>query len=264
MPLRARPIATLSLVLLGTFGVLSLPRARTASALPPAASGSVKPETISSVAPQTIENPGYPPAYFYKPRSGRSMKPVIVYLHGRGGNPDEGCRQWAKVATEFGWLLCPSGQEDRGPGARGWANDPFNSQKNVLGALASLRKKFGKKVQLWGNVLIGFSEGAFVAQNIGEREPKTFNRWLIVASCDRYFGYDKTILHEARKKLKRVYLWTGESDGVVKESEATYEHLKAEGIPVKLNVAQGYGHEIPVPTMTQNFRKAIRWLLAAK
>jgi hypothetical protein len=67
--------------------------------------------------------------------------------------------------------------------------------------------------------------------------------WLIVASCDRYFGYDKTVLEEARKKVKRVYLWTGETDGVVKESEATFEHLKTLGVKVKLNVAQGYGHE---------------------
>ena len=263
MSTRARKLASFALVLLGAWGTMAWPRARSARALPPLPSGT-KPETLASVAPQTLENPGFPAAYYYKPRSNRSMKPVIVYLHGRGGNPDEGCRQWAKVATEFGWLLCPSGQEDRGPGARGWNNDPFNSQRNVMGALAALRKKFGKKVQLRGNVLIGFSEGAFVAQNIGEREPSVFNRWLIVASCDRYFGYDKTLLQEARKKMKRVYLWTGESDGVVKESQATHDHLKAIGIPVKLNVAQGYGHEIPVPTMTQNFRKAIRWLLAAK
>lgn len=260
----SRAVSTLLFVAAGSLGVLLIPSPRVAEAVPTAASASAKPETPSSTAPQTIENPGFPAAYYYKPRSGRKMKPVIVYLHGRGGNPDEGCRQWAKVATEFGWLLCPAGQEDRGPGARGWGNDPVNSQRNVLGALNALRKKFGRKVQLYGNVLMGFSEGAFIAQNIGEREPKTFNRWLIVASCDRYFGYDKTILHEARKKVKRVYLWTGESDGVVKESEATFEHLKAEGIPVKLNIAQGYGHEIPVATMTQNYRKAIRWLLAAK
>jgi predicted esterase len=260
----SRTASTLLFVAAGSALALLLPQPRVAEALPAAASASAKPDTPSSTAPQTIENPGFPAAYYYKPRSGRKMKPVIVYLHGRGGNPDEGCRQWAKVATEFGWLLCPSGQEDRGPGARGWANDPVNSQRNVLGALTALRKKFGRKVQLYGNVLMGFSEGAFIAQNIGEREPKTFNRWLIVASCDRYFGYDKSILHDARKKVKRVYLWTGESDGVVKESEATFQHLKAEGIPVKLNIAQGYGHEIPVATMTQNYRKAIRWLVAAK
>jgi predicted esterase len=235
-----------------------------AKAQAPSASVQDKYAGLSTVAPLTIENPGFPPAYYYKPRSGRKMKPVLVYLHGRDGNPEEGCRQWAKVATEFGWLLCPSGQEARAGGGRGWANDPINSQKNVMGALAELRKKFGRKVQLYGNVIMGFSEGAFVAQNIGEHETKTFNRWLIVASCDRYFGYDKTVLETAKKKVKRVYLWTGETDGVVAESQQAYEHLKGMGISVKLNVAKGYGHQIPIDTMGQQYRKAIRWLVAAK
>lgn len=244
-----------------SLALLLIPQPHPARALPAATSASAP---QNAVAPQTIANPGFPAAHFYKPRSARKMKPVVVYLHGRGGNPEEGCRQWARVATEFGWLLCPAGQEDRGPGSRGWGNDPLSSQKNVLGALNALRDKFGRKVQLYGNVIIGFSEGAFIAQNIGQKDPKTFNRWLIVASCDRYFGYDKSVLDEARRKVKRVYLWTGESDGVVKESEATFEHLRTLGVKVKLNVARGYGHEIPAATMTQNYRKALRWLVAAK
>lgn len=214
--------------------------------------------------PQSIENPGFPNAYFYKPRSSKSMKPVIVYLHGRSGIPDEGCRAWAKVATEFGWLLCPSGQEDRGHGQRGWNNDWETSTKDVMGALMSLRKKFGRKVQLYGNVLIGFSEGAYVAENIGPRDPKTFNRWLIIASCDRYFGAATADIHAKKKQIKRVYLWTGEMDGAEKESEATFDHLKSEGIQVKLMVPKGLPHAIPVDTMTQHFRAPLKWLVSAK
>jgi predicted esterase len=267
---RARTAFTISLLVLavGLLG-LGLPTTKLASAAPDIA-GTVASAAkqgqvgLSTVAPQTIENPGFPSAYFYKPRSGRSMKPVIVYLHGRGAIPGDGCRDWARVGTEFGWVLCPSGQEDRGGGSRGWGNDPVSSQKNVMGALLALRNKFGRRVQLYGNVIIGFSEGAFIAQNIGEHEPKTFNRWLIIASCDRYFGYDKTVLEEARKKVKRVYLWTGEMDQVVNESKATFEHLRALKIPVKLNVPMGYWHAIPSETMGQNFRKALKWLVSAK
>ncbi|GAC1519240.1 MAG: hypothetical protein NVS3B10_21040 [Polyangiales bacterium] len=238
------------------------------------AQGSVAESVVSSAkqgqlglavaAPQSLENPGFPDAYYYKPRSGRSMKPVLVYLHGRDGDPAAGCRDWAKVGTEFGWVLCPSGQEARGSGLRGWGNDPQHSTQNVLGALQSLRQKFGRRVQLYGNVMIGFSEGAFIAQVIGEHEPKTFNRWLIIASCDRYFGFDKTVLEEARRKIKRVYLWTGEMDMVAPESQQAFEHLRALHVPVKLNVPKGYWHAIPSETMGQNFRKALRWLVAAK
>src|SRR5262245_39287 len=143
-----RVLSLTATLLAATLLVFALPRApitRTAIAATASASAPDKYAGLSTVAPNTIENPGYPAAYFYKPRSGRKMKPVLVYLHGRDGNPEEGCRQWAKVATEFGWLLCPSGQEARAGGGRGWANDPFNSQKNVTGALEQLRMKFGRK-----------------------------------------------------------------------------------------------------------------------
>ena len=268
MPSLARKIAAYVLPAVAGVALMAATSShKLAYALPTSmsATAAAKGEAAANAAmpPQAIENPGFPPAYYYKPRSGRSMKPVFVYLHGRSGNPSEGCRDWAKVATEFGWVLCPSGQEERGGGLKGWGNDPVTSEKNVMGALLALRKKFGRRVQLYGNVLIGFSEGAFIAQNVGEREAKTFNRWLIIASCDRYFG-DKTILEEAKKKLKRVYLWTGELDMVAPESTATFEHLKALKIPVKLNIPKGYWHAIPSDTMAQNFRKALRWLVSAK
>jgi len=223
-----------------------------------------KKESAAPRAAQQVENPGYPNALFYKPRSGKSMKPVFVYLHGRGSIPAEHCRSWAKVATEFGWLLCVAGQEDRGSGQRGWASDPLTSQKNVMGALLALRKKFGRRVQLYGNVLIGFSEGALMAQYIGARDPKTFNRWLILSAYDKYFG-DPTVVKENAKKIKRVYLWTGELDTkAVPESQKTFDHLKSEGIDVKINVPKGYEHAIPHETMVQNFRKSLRWLVTPK
>ncbi len=275
---RGRPLLGRGLgVALAVAGLLASPRGFVgAQAAPnnpaggPAASAAAsvvdKLGGLSPIAPNTIENPGFPPAFFYKPKAGKGMKPVFVYLHGRSGVPEEGCRQWAKVVTEFGWLLCPAGQLpfNGNPAERTWNNDWFTSEKNVMGALNALRGKFGKRVQLRGNVLMGFSEGAYVAQNIAIRDTVTFNRWLIVASCDRYFGGDVNVLTEAKKKAKRVYLWTGETDGVVKESEAAFQHLKNLGYSVKLNVAKGYGHQIPVDTMGQQYRKALRWLVAAK
>ena len=104
--------------------------------------------------PQRLEVPGFPDAFYYRPR-GRGMKPVLVYLHGRGANPAEDCRKWAHVATAFGWVLCPSGPEDRGGGARGWANNAISGGQDVKAALDALRAKYKRRVQLHGNVLIG-------------------------------------------------------------------------------------------------------------
>jgi predicted esterase len=166
----------------------------------------------------------------------------------------------------MGWLLCPAGQEVRGLASNAWANDSATAERVVMGALQSLRRKYGRRVQLYGNVLIGFSEGAYVGQNIGVTQMKTFNRWLIMASCDRYFGGNLPLLEQEAKakKLKRVYLWTGELDGVVFESKAAYEHLHKLGVNVRLNIPQGFWHAIPSETMEQNFKQPLKWLLAAR
>ena len=58
-----------------------------------------------------IDLPGAAPAYYFEPQGkGRlGLKPVLVYLHGRGGHPEADCRRWARVARGYGWLVCPSG-----------------------------------------------------------------------------------------------------------------------------------------------------------
>ena len=62
--------------------------------------------------PSRLEVSGHADAFYYRPHV-RGQRPVLMYLHGRGGNPNEDCRKWAKVGTQFGWVVCPQGPEDR-------------------------------------------------------------------------------------------------------------------------------------------------------
>jgi len=80
-----------------------------------------------------------------------------------------------------------TGPEDRGSG-RGWANNWASGHHLVMASLAALRGKFGRRVQTYGNTIIGFSEGAYVAMNVGVRAPRVFNRWLILAAKADYWG----------------------------------------------------------------------------
>lgn len=212
---------------------------------------------------QRLEVPSYADAYFYRPR-GKGMRPVITYLHGRGADPASECRKWARVATQFGWVLCPSGQEDRGGGARGWNNDAAGGRGVVDAALQALRAKYKRRVQLRGNVLVGFSEGAFVAMQVGLREPGTFSRWLILAANDQYWWGDAdAVLEEDRKKVQRVYLLTGESDEVAANTRRVGDMLKRHKIASKVRIVPGMGHEVPADRMGL-YRRPIAWLLARK
>lgn len=213
--------------------------------------------------PQRLEVHGFPDAFYYRPR-GRGMKPVLVYLHGRGANPEEDCRKWAHVATQFGWVLCPSGPEDRGGGTRGWANNATLGGQDLDAALDALRAKYHRRVQLRGNVLIGFSEGAFVAMQVGLHEPRKWSRWLILAANDQYwFGDAKELLTKNRRRIKRVYLLTGESDEVAANTRRVGDMLKDAKVTHRVRIAPGMGHEVPAERMRSTYRRPLQWLLAS-
>ena len=129
--------------------------------------------------------------------------------------------------------------------------------------MAALAEKYKGRVRARGNVLIGFSEGAFIAQQIGMRDPVHWNRWLILAANDRYwFGDAPQLLEQNHSKIRRVYLFTGENDQVAENTDRAGEMLKTAHIRVKVKIAarpraRGPGrpddHQLPAP--------APRWLI---
>lgn len=225
-----------------------------------------KPSHHASASPgglQSLDVPGAPPAYYYEPvgRGRMAMKPVIMYLHGRGGHPATDCQRWATVARRIGWVICPSGQEDRGGGARGWDNNWPVAERVVMGALAALRKKYGHRVQLYGNTLVGFSEGAYVAMNVGVREPRTFNRWLILAADSDYWGgAGLEALQKSHRSVRRVYLITGEQDGVIDGTGQVRKWLENAGVAVHASTPADMGHELALEKKSGMYRAALVWL----
>lgn len=211
--------------------------------------------------PETLEVPGFAPAYYFPPRV-RRLQRVVVVLHGRGASPRDDCVKWSRVATDFGWLLCPSGQEDWGNGTRSWGNDWPGAQKVVDAAMEAIQKKYGN-IQQSGNVLVGFSEGAYVAMNIGVRESRVFSRWLVLASAARYWGGSGLeALDQNHRAIKRVYLLTGALDTpVLQESREAYEQLKKVRVHVRLRVVGDLGHEVPAPRMRELYHQPLSWLV---
>jgi predicted esterase len=221
-------------------------------------------EEPSTPDPLVLEVPDEPEAYYYKPRS-KAQRPILMYLHGKGGNPFEDCRKWARVASQFGWVVCPQGPSEWGGGARAWNNDPETAKKIIDATVAALRKKYKGRVRTRGNILIGFSEGAFIAQHVGLRDPAHWNRWLILAANDRYwFGDAPQLLENNRSKIRRVYLLTGENDMVAENTKRAGEMLKDARISVRVQIMPGMGHEVPADRMITNYRRPLRWLARGK
>lgn len=199
---------------------------------------------------------------FVVPPAGKGPRPLIVWLHGRGGDPRADCEKWSRVTVELGWLLCVSGPEARGGGARGWHNNWASSKRSVDAAVAAFLDKHKKRVKPGANVLIGFSEGALVAMNVGVREPELFPRWLILAANDVYWGGDGAAeLARNKKQIKRVYLLTGEKDMVVDSTRRVFASLERERVKARIWTPDDIGHEVPEDRMRTFYRKPLLWLL---
>jgi predicted esterase/LysM repeat protein len=224
--------------------------------------GKPKTRSYGSDGMRVLEVPGHGDAYFYEPTGpGRKgLKPVIMYLHGRGGHPAQDCRRWAPVARRFGWLVCPSGPSAHGDG-RDWANNWAAGQRVSVATVQAMRKKFGRRVQLYGNTIIGFSEGAYVALNVGVREARTFNRWLVLAGKTQYFGgAGLEALKQNARRLKRVYLITGELDEVIDGTKQLREWLDDAKVPVRVSTPKDMGHEVALDRKSGMYTAALAWL----
>jgi predicted esterase len=225
------------------------------------AKAAAKKAKADDAAPRELVVPGHAKAFYYPPSKGTGKR-VILWLHGRGAHVADDCAKWAPVARRLGWLLCPQGDEDRGGGARGWANNAELGRENVAKALAALRKKSKNAIEPGKHVLIGFSEGAFVAMQLGVHEAPTWSRWLILAANDGYWlGDGVQRLREQRRHLRRVVLLTGASDEVVAETRRTFAILEHEKVTAKLVVPADLGHEVPGSRMGALYTYPLRWLL---
>ncbi len=219
-------------------------------------------KTAAIAEPLKLEVQGAPDAFYYKPRA-RGTKPVLMYLHGRNGNAAEDCRKWARVATQFGWVVCPQAPATSDSGGRSWTSGTADAQRVIDATLEALREKYKGKVQRRGNLLMGFSEGAWVAMNVGLKEQRTWSRWLILGASDAYWGDVTEALDKDKRKVQRVYLLTGENDGVAQNTVRVGDTLKKHKVSYKVKLVPGMGHEIPADRMISTYRRPLAWLLGS-
>ncbi|MFO0601634.1 MAG: hypothetical protein U0324_00600 [Polyangiales bacterium] len=212
--------------------------------------------------PEVLELPGMPDAYFYRAAQGGRRR-VFVYMHARNADPAESCRQFSAVVPRFGWLLCPVGPGMGRDGQRQWNNNPILARQYATTAVRALFQRFPRRTRVTDNVLMGFSEGAFVAIQTGLNEPVMFPRWVIFAAHDRYLATEGDALAGARRSLRKLYLITGRNDEIVAHSRRAAEQLRRDRLGrVELRVLDGVGHQLP-PAFVPTVRTALQWVTRA-
>jgi hypothetical protein len=209
--------------------------------------------------PEVLELPGIPDAYFYRAQVGGRRR-VFVYLHARNADPRESCRQFSTVVTRFGWLLCPVGPGMGADNHRQWNNNPIIARQYTTTAVNTLFHRFTSRTRVTDNVLMGFSEGAFVAMQTGLNEPVMFPRWVIFAAHDRYIAGEAEAFANARRAARKIYLITGQHDEIVDHTRRAAAVLRRERVGrVEMQILSGVGHQLP-PNFVPTVRRALQWV----
>jgi len=190
---------------------------------------------------------------------GASSVPLLIVLHGAGGNVEDMARSWRTVATNIGAvLLLPRANHMVGDNAYRWG-DIEETEYMINAMLVYARERVNvdpKRI-----ILAGFSQGAFMAMSIGLRQPKDFSGIIAMSTA-----YVSSVLQDAPKgttKWPKVHLMVGDKDRMLAMNRQAAKELKSAGVDVDLVVYPDLDHAFP-KNSDEELTKAIKAILAGK
>lgn len=182
---------------------------------------------------------------------------VLVYLHGRCGDPHAGIRAFAEQVSGWGTLV--SVQADLScPDRKGrwrWSGDVEKAARRVDAAIDAVSRARRRPLDAAGRTLIGYSEGALRAESIAKRHPDRYPRAVLLASPRAPEGSSFT-------RASRVALVMGQLDAQA-EMRAGDEHLAQAGVPHRLFTLAGARHGTYGSDAQRAMGAVFAWLYAS-
>jgi predicted esterase len=222
----------------------------TAPTAPAAAAGAVttlQPEDVSHAGRAT---PAHPAREAEAQPARPPRGPVLTMLHGMGSSPSGTCAR-VRGAEALGLtVVCPTGNVDYGDGTADWTGEPEEKAAHLDRALAGEIEPSAER----GDVLMGFSRGAFVARDVAYARP---NRWRGLVLIGAALTPDAEKLRASG--IRRVVLASGDHDGAKRTMVAARAKLCAAGIPARFVSLGPVWHALPEDSITR-MQEALLWV----
>ncbi len=110
---------------------------------------------------------------------------LMVYLHGRCGNPLAGIKSFPNASSRHGTLVSITGDTPcrKRPQARQWSTNVEYLSARVDAAIAAVQKHYqGRRFDTSELTVIGYSEGAMRAEHLAKKFPERFTRVVLLGS----------------------------------------------------------------------------------
>jgi predicted esterase len=205
------------------------------------------PAPTSAQAPATVQRVT-PNAFVYAPAGITAPAPLIVLLHGAGGNARNFLDQFRRTADERGLVLL-SVQSS----GRTWAvRKPNERETDVANIKAAIRELNGKStVNPDRTTVMGFSDGASYALSIGMAYPNLF-RTIVAFSPGYAFAPSRLDTDQ------RIFIAHGRRDPILpaQNTREMVKGLESAGFDPDVRWFNG-GHEIDPALKTAGFDFAL-------
>jgi predicted esterase len=168
--------------------------------------------------------------------------------------PADVCDFWSAGGRDGNFLVCPAGPSTC-YGAPDWSGTPKLKADTLSAALGAVDGSYGAWVDHdRGDVLIGYSRGAFAARDVLYERAGRFRGLILLSAA---VSPDPEKLKAAG--IRRVVLATGDLDGSRPVMKKALLALEAAGIPTRFVSLGRIGHWLPRDLETI-LRDAIAWV----
>lgn len=179
--------------------------------------------------------------FFVAPKEAKCSQPrhrLIANLHGLCNPPGYACGYWTGAASERGFLVCPEGNSTCGPGGPPTWDEGFDAMdRDLEHAIDDVSARYPDEVERRGEVLTGFSRGAYAAPFVAARHP---GRWPYLVLVEADVTLDAATLKRAG--VKAVALLAGDLGSQAQGERATADKLRKQGFPAKFWPMKNAGH----------------------
>jgi predicted esterase len=170
--------------------------------------------------------------------------PLFVALHWKGGNMQEFSKYWKHVLKRGYILLVPQSSQLSENKAYCW-DDWEKAKKEVTNHITEIRERHNLIED--GTVVAGASQGASLGMVdlVLEDTPLNLKRFIAVVPPIEDVSFFIPLLKNGVRKGVKGYVLAGEKDRLTKNTEDLCSEMEKAGLPHKLTVVKGLGHDFP-------------------
>ena len=165
----------------------------------------------------------------------------------------------AFASRDRGFVLCPAGVPfSRSPGSGWFFRNHFELEREVLAAVAALRRAYAGRVDPGPAVYTGYSQGATMGALMVVKHAATFSRLILIEGGNREWNV------AIAKKYKRAggerVLFACGVRYCKRGADKSAEYLQAGGVAARVEYAEGAGHIYDGP-VAERVLAAFAWLV---